>query len=57
MVGIGLGEAVYVWNAESGGVTGLGEYVHESLIFRFEVLRSLLLRSRLIGFRLCSQSF
>jgi cell division cycle protein 20 (cofactor of APC complex) len=25
MVGIGLGEAVYVWNAGSGGVMQLGE--------------------------------
>jgi len=25
MVAIGLGEAVYVWNAESGGVSALGE--------------------------------
>ncbi|CDZ97112.1 Anaphase promoting complex, Cdc20, Cdh1, and Ama1 subunits [Phaffia rhodozyma] len=30
MVGIGLGEGVYVWNAESGGVSQLGEPTEES---------------------------
>lgn len=25
MVGIGLGEGVYIWNAESGGVVQMGE--------------------------------
>jgi cell division cycle protein 20 (cofactor of APC complex) len=27
MVGIGLGEGVYIWNAESGGVVQMGECV------------------------------